>query len=184
LNLKSPLRRAVFVDRDGVINRTFERDGKQRAPDRLEDFEFLEGVEEAVVALRAAGFLVVVVTNQPDVARGWQSLDRVEAMNALVQERLRVDDIRVCFHIDQDGCLCRKPLPGMLLAAAEDASIDLRRSFMVGDRFGDIEAGQAAGCKTILVGDGYGETSRVLPDKRVLSLLEASRVILGLDGEH
>ncbi len=141
------MRKAVFLDRDGVINRTIFRDGKPRAPDSIEDFEFFPGVEAAVTRLRTAGYLIVVVTNQPDVARGWQKRENVDAMNAIVRERLAVDGLKACFHLDSHGCLCRKPLPGMLHEAATELGIDLSASFMVGDRRGDIEAGRAAGCR-------------------------------------
>ncbi len=140
------MRKAVFLDRDGVINRTIFRNGKPRAPDRVEEFELFPGVPEAVARLRAAGFLIVVVTNQPDVARGWQTRANVEAMNEIVQSRLGVDGLKVCYHVDADGCPCRKPLPGMLVEAAAELGIDFGSSYMVGDRRGDIEAGRAAGC--------------------------------------
>lgn len=144
-------RPAVFLDRDGVINATIFRDGKPRAPDRVEDFAFLPGVEDAVARFRAAGFAIVVVTNQPDVARGRQTRERVDAMNALVRERLGVDSLKVCFHDSGDGCECRKPLPGMLLEAGRELGIDLGSSYMVGDREGDILAGRAAGCRASIL---------------------------------
>jgi D-glycero-D-manno-heptose 1,7-bisphosphate phosphatase len=144
-------RPAVFLDRDGVINATIFRDGKPRAPDRVEDFVFLPGVEDAVARLRGAGFAIVVVTNQPDVARGWQTRERVDAMNALVCERLAVDALKVCFHDTADGCACRKPLPGMLHEAARELGLDVADSYMVGDREGDVEAGRAAGCRASIL---------------------------------
>ena len=170
--------KAVFIDRDGVVNKTYFRDGKSRAPSSLAEFEFLPGVSEAILNLRNAGYLLVIVTNQPDVARGLQTRDIVETMNAFVVQQLNVHDLKVCYHDDPDACLCRKPQPGMLLEAAQAWSIDLTRSFMVGDRFTDIEAGKAAGCTTILIGAGEGE-KRLNPDHAVESLLEASRLILG-----
>ncbi len=171
------LKRAVFLDRDGVINETIFRDGKPRAPDRVEDFVFLPGVEESVARLRAAEFLIVVVTNQPDVARGWQKRENVEAMNRLVAERLRTDAIEVCYHVDADGCVCRKPLPGLLLKAAAERGIDLGRSFMVGDRRSDIEAGRAAGCRgNVLIAETISED--FAPDARFSSLAEAAGWII------
>jgi D-glycero-D-manno-heptose 1,7-bisphosphate phosphatase len=171
--------RAIFLDRDGVINKTFFKDGKSRAPFQLDHFEFLPGVAEAVEIFHAAGFLTVVVTNQPDVKRGWVDKSLVETFNKLVADTLRVHDIWVCYHIDEDSCECRKPKPGLLLEAAEKWKIDLSRSFMIGDRYSDIEAGRAAGCKTVLIGAGEGDEI-VLPDLKANSLLEASQIITKL----
>lgn len=171
------LRKAVFLDRDGVINRTIFRDGKPRAPSRLEEFEFFPGVHEAVAQMRDAGFLIVVVTNQPDVVRGWQKHEVVEAMNALVLEQLKVDAVKVCYHDDHHGCVCRKPLPGLLEEAALELGINLSLSFMVGDRQGDIEAGRAAGCRAcIFVNDELPD--QFIPDAHVISLKEAAEWIV------
>ncbi len=129
-----------------MLNRTVFRDGKPRAPDRPEEFEFFPDVEGAIADLRTAGFAIVVVTNQPDVARGWQTRANVEAMNAIVREKLAVDALKVCFHDSEANCACRKPLPGMLVEAARELEIDLVRSIMIGDRESDPRAGVAAGC--------------------------------------
>jgi D-glycero-D-manno-heptose 1,7-bisphosphate phosphatase len=171
-------RPAVFLDRDGVINRAVIRGGRPYPPARLEDFELLPGVVEAAADLRSAGFALVVATNQPDVAAGRQDRAVVEAMHAQMRARLDLDAIKVCYHVDADGCTCRKPLPGMLLEAAAEWSLDLARSFMVGDRWRDVEAGRAAGCRTILVGGGYGECLPAPPDATASSLREAARLIL------
>ncbi len=175
----SNTRPAIFLDRDGVINDTVFRDGKPRAPDRVEDFRFFPGVEGAIRRFHSAGYLTIVVTNQPDVARGWQTRENVDAMNQVVRNELNVTDLYVCFHVEADGCLCRKPLPGMLLDAAAKWDIDLSRSYMVGDRFGDICAGVAAGCKgSILVGPGDSQKDAPEPSARVSSLAEAADWIL------
>jgi D-glycero-D-manno-heptose 1,7-bisphosphate phosphatase len=137
---------AVFLDRDGVVNRAEVRNGVPHPPRRLEDFELLTGTVGAVDRLRDAGFAVVIVTNQPDVARGDQQRTVVESMNEVVRQALEPDSIMVCYHDEAEGCECRKPAPGMLLAAAEDLRLDLARSFMVGDRWRDIVAGRRAGC--------------------------------------
>jgi D-glycero-D-manno-heptose 1,7-bisphosphate phosphatase len=172
------LSRAVFLDRDGVINRSWVRDGKPYAPTSLAEFEILPGVVEAIAALKKAGFRVIVVTNQPDVAAGKVSRAGVEAMNEQVRETCRVDDVRVCYHAEADGCACRKPGPGLLVDAARDWGVDLRRSYMVGDRWRDIGAGQAAGCRTVLIDYGYAEQQAKNPDMVVKSLMEASQQIL------
>ena len=172
------MKRAVFLDRDGVINRAFVRGGKPYPPASLAEFELLPGVEGAAAALRAAGFLVVVVTNQPDVATGVQRREVVEAMH----DRLRVagicDDVRACYHTDADACDCRKPKPGMLLEAARDLQIDLPLSYMVGDRWRDVAAGKAAGCTTYFIDCGYRERQPDRPNAVVASLAEAAQEIL------
>jgi len=171
-------RRAVFLDRDGVINRAFVRDGKPYPPSGPEELEILPGVPEALSRLSAAGFWLVVVTNQPDVARGKQSRETVETIHALLRNQLPIDEFRVCYHDDADCCHCRKPEPGMLLDAARDAQLDLSNSFMVGDRWRDIEAGKRAGCSTIFIDAGYEETRPDRPDMCVCSLSEATSWIL------
>lgn len=177
-------RRAVFLDRDGVINRAIVRNGKPYPPSGLEELEILPGVGAALVRLKAAGFVLVVVSNQPDVARGTTARDTVEIINAKLAESLPVDDFRMCFHDSGDGCVCRKPNPGMLLAAARDHGIDLASSFMIGDRWRDIEAGQRAGCKTFFVDYGYDEQQPEACDFRVKSLGDAAEIILSFTRAH
>jgi D-sedoheptulose 7-phosphate isomerase len=173
-------RRAVFLDRDGVINRTFVRDGKPFPPTTLQELEVLPGVPEALHELKQHGYKLLVVTNQPDVARGKQSRQTIDAMHQALSARLPLDDILVCYHTDKDKCDCRKPMPGMLFEAAKKHNIDLAASFMVGDRWRDIEAGYNAGCKTILIDYGYSERSPAhAPDLRVGSLREAADWIIG-----
>ena len=171
------MNRAVFLDRDGVINQAVIRDGRPYPPPSLEAMTLLPGVGEATQALHQAGFRLIVVTNQPDVATGIQTQAVVEAMHDRLRQTLPIDDIRVCYHTDKDNCSCRKPKPGMLLQAATEWLIDLGQSFMVGDRWRDIEAGRAAGCKTILIRNTYQER-QAEPDVVVHSLLEASSWIL------
>lgn len=170
--------RAVFIDRDGVINRAVVRDGKPYPPQALAEFEFLPGVPEAIRALHEAGFRLIVATNQPDVGAGRQTRGKVEEIHAHLLATLPIDDIRVCYHTDADQCECRKPKPGMLLDAAKQWQIDLARSVMVGDRWRDVGAGQAAGCRTILIESGYDERPAEGFDAAVPSLLDASRLIL------
>jgi D-glycero-D-manno-heptose 1,7-bisphosphate phosphatase len=173
------VRPAIFLDRDGVINRSVVRGGVPRPPATLEEFELLDGVIEAVERVHQAGFAVVVVTNQPDVSRGDQERAVVEAMHDLVRDALAPDAIMVCYHDDAEGCECRKPAPGMLHQAARDLALDLTRSFMVGDRWRDIEAGQRAGCRTVYVDSGYAERQPDVPDAVVTGLPEAVTWILG-----
>jgi D-glycero-D-manno-heptose 1,7-bisphosphate phosphatase len=174
--------RAVFLDRDGVINANLERAGKPVAPTRMEDFRILPGVEDAVRMLKAADFLVVIVTNQPDVRTGHTPKATVEAMHAEIRQRMPIDHIKVCFHVDADSCDCRKPKPGMLLEAAAAHDIDLKSSYLVGDRWRDVVAGGTAGCLTIFVDYGYEQDGPNRPDKVVRSLPEAVAYII--DREH
>ncbi len=170
--------RAVFLDRDGVLNANMERDGRPVAPTSLSEFRLLPGVEDATRRLKAAGFLLVVVTNQPDVATGRTAIATVEAMHAELRRLLPLDDIKACFHVDADRCACRKPKPGLILEAAAQWNIDLPASFMVGDRWRDIEAGNAAGCATILIDYGHIEDRPAKPNSVVHSLSEATKYIL------
>ena len=171
--------RAIFLDRDGVINRAFIRDGRSYSPASLDDFAILPGVPEALTALHHANFRLIIVTNQPDVGNGLQPLEVVEAMHRQLRRALPLDQIKVCYHTDADGCACRKPKPGLLLDAAREWQLDLSQCVMIGDRWRDIEAGKAAGCKTILVrGEDDAEPPVQAPDAIVASLLEASALIL------
>lgn len=170
--------RAVFLDRDGVINRAFVRHGRPYPPQTLDELEVLPGVPEACAALKGAGFLLIVVTNQPDVARGTLEPRTLDRFHEVLRATLPLDDIRVCPHDDRDGCRCRKPAPGLLLAAAAESDIDLGRSVLVGDRWRDVEAGRRAGCKTVYVDYRYSESLPNEPDLRVGSLAEAVPWIL------
>ena len=174
------MRPAVFLDRDGVINRAFVRNGTPYPPDSLAALEILPGVPEALNALRSRGYLLVVVTNQPDVARGTLSRGVVDGIHARLQAELHFDAILACFHDGADDCDCRKPKPGLLLRAARDFGIHLASSFMVGDRWRDVEAGQRAGARTIFLDCGYAERRPASYDYRVGSLLEAANIIVSL----
>jgi len=176
--VKPRLKRAVFLDRDGVINKAVVRDGKPYPPGFLEDLQILPGVAETLAGLRAAGFVNVIVTNQPDVATGKQRREVVEAMHAFLLSSLPVDAVKVCYHADADNCACRKPKPGMLLEAARELGIDLSASFMVGDRWRDVGAGQAAGCGCFFLDCGYLEKKPEQPYVAVKSLPEAGKLIL------
>ena len=170
--------KAVFLDRDGVINRAVVRDGKPHPPDSIDELEVLPGVPNALHKLRSAGFRLIVVTNQPDVARGTQSRETIEAMHVRLMSELAVDDVVACYHDDGDACSCRKPKAGALLDAAQRHGVELQRSFMVGDRWRDIEAGQRAGCRCLFVDHGYAEKQPVGSFVRVPSLAAAAEWIL------
>ena len=177
------MRRAVFQDRDGVINREIFRTGQAQAPFMLADFEILPGVPEALDRLHRAGFLLVIVTNQPDVVRGLASRDQVEAIHAHLRRTLPLDEIRVCYHDNVDRCACRKPAPGMLYAAAVALDIALADSYLVGDRWRDVGAGRSAGCTTVLVHSDRDEPTTIEPHVRVRGLSEAATWILKSAGE-
>ena len=176
----APPSAAVFLDRDGVINRALTRDAKPYPPSSLAEVEILPGVEEACRRLKAVGFRLVVATNQPDVGRGTMPQSTVEEIHAYLCQRLPIDRVEVCYHPGQGAseCDCRKPRPGMLRHAARELGIDLTRSWMVGDRWRDIDCGHAAGCRTIFIDYGYAESLKQLPDFRCGSLLEATAFIL------
>jgi len=175
----SQLRPAVFLDRDGVINRAVVRDGKPYPPSSLKELEILPQVASSLLDLKAHGFAIFVITNQPDVARGTQTREAIEAIHQALTSSLPIDNIFVCYHDDSDHCACRKPNPGLLLEAQRKHNIDLSRSFVVGDRWRDIDAGHNAGCKTVLIDYGYKERKPAQPpEATVRSLREAADWII------
>lgn len=173
-------RSAVFLDRDGVLVESTVRDGVPQSARSLAELQILPGVVRACERLHAAGFVLIVVTNQPDVARGTLSAEAVEEMHRELRLRLSLDDVAVCFHDDADRCDCRKPQPGLLLAAAERWGVDLAASFLVGDRWRDVEAARRAGCVAIFVDRGYAEPIASEPGVTVRNLEEATEWILRL----
>jgi len=173
--------KAVFLDRDGVINRPVVIDGRPYPPQTVADFEILPGVDRACSDLKSAGYVLIVVTNQPDVGRGIREKEVVEAIHKTMMGYLPIDRIEVCYHAGAEfgeECECRKPRPGMLINAAAALDIDLTRSFMVGDRWRDIDCGKRAGCKTAFIDWGYNEQLREQPDFRGANLTEAVHWIL------
>ena len=177
---KSSRARAVFLDRDGVINRSLERDGRPYPPRSPAEFEILPEVPAACAKLKAAGFLLVVATNQPDVGRKTMKMELVEALHAEMLRQLPLDRVEVCYHSGRPGdeCDCRKPKPGMLVRAADELGIDLAQSWMVGDRWRDVDCGHAAGCRTIFIDRGYVEELKQQPDFSAGNLAEAVEIIL------
>ena len=173
--------RAAFLDRDGVLIRSDVIQGKPFAIRRLEDLSFFPDVKPSIAQLQKHGFKIVVVTNQPDVGNGIVDRSVVEQMNARIQSELSVDVVKTCYHAQTDGCACRKPKPGMILSAAAELQINLSASFMVGDRRSDIEAGRAAGCRTVFIDRNYTERKPEAPDFTASSLSDAVTQILGAD---
>jgi D-glycero-D-manno-heptose 1,7-bisphosphate phosphatase len=169
-------KRAAFLDRDGVLVETLVRDGRAHAAVTLEQFRICPEAREQVGRLRAAGLRPIVFTNQPEVARGTLSPETLEIMHAQLREAVGVDDILVCVHTDGEGCACRKPRPGMLEAAARTWGLDLAASFVVGDRWRDIDAGRAVGCYTVLIERPYSECR--VADARVADLTGAVDAVL------
>ena len=172
------MRRAVFIDRDGVINRSLLRGGRPFAPIHPEDLVILPGVAEALLKLRAAGFLNIVVTNQPDIATGLQRRETLDEMHSRLTAELALDEIRICPHVDADNCACRKPKAGLLIDAAREHNINLNTSCMVGDRWRDIEAGQIVNCECYFINYKYDEKQPKKPYLTVQSLSEAADMIL------
>ena len=172
-------RRAVFLDRDGVINRVVLRDGKPYPPPSLAGLRILPGVREACRSLREAGFLLILVTNQPDIGRGQANVKEVSAIHRRLQRYLHLTDVKMCPHDDDARCECRKPNPGLLLKAARDWDIDLAASYFVGDRWRDVEAGQRAGCRVMFIDYHYRERRPEAPFVPVRSLRDAAMRILG-----
>ncbi len=170
--------KAVFLDRDGVINKASVVDGKPYPPRNLDELELIPGVDQAILQLRDRGYFCIVVTNQPDVARGKTSKETVESINQFLIQHLAIHEIISCYHDDHENCGCRKPKPGSLLKAALKYNINLNKSFMVGDRWRDVEAGQNAGCKTFFIDYQYNEKQPQNPTYKVTSLTDAVNLIL------
>jgi len=170
-------RRAVFLDRDGVLNEVVVENGVPLSPRRAEEFLVVAGSLEAVDRLREHGFPVFVASNQPDLARGKLAPEESARMMTVLRDALPLDDVAICPHDDVDGCTCRKPQPGLLVGLAQRWDVDLSRSYMVGDSWKDVEAGRRAGCHTILLRRDYNGAARA--DTVVDTLGEAVQFILG-----
>jgi D-glycero-D-manno-heptose 1,7-bisphosphate phosphatase len=175
-----PLRPAIFLDRDGTLNAPLIREGRPYPPQRVEEFELLDGVAAACRDLKKAGWLLVVVTNQPDVGRGTQSQEIVEAMHVKLRQLLpEIDQIEVCYDAgEREEERRRKPEPGMLQDAAALLGIDVPASWMIGDRWRDIDCGKKMGIKTIFIDYGYQEQLRSDPDFVVTSFSAAAEIVL------
>jgi D-glycero-D-manno-heptose 1,7-bisphosphate phosphatase len=175
------MKKAIFLDRDGVINKVELINGKPYPPMSIDGLVLLPKVNESLEFLKNAGYLLIVITNQPDVTRGKANREAIEFIHEFMKKTLPLNDIFTCYHDDHDNCSCRKPKPGNILEAANLYDIDLQKSFMIGDRWRDIEAGIKAGCKTFFIDYGYQEKKPTNYDFKVKSLYEAVKIILKLN---
>jgi D-glycero-D-manno-heptose 1,7-bisphosphate phosphatase len=171
-------RRAIFLDRDGVLIDVKLVGGIPHPASSLKDVSALPGAREACASLKGAGLLLIVVTNQPDIARGSSEVSDVLAINQHLIDEFELDAVYTCPHDDPDGCRCRKPAPGLITEAASDFGVALQESIMVGDRWRDIEAGRGAGCRTIWIRGEYEEPTPIGPDAVMESLKDAAPWIL------
>jgi D-glycero-D-manno-heptose 1,7-bisphosphate phosphatase len=173
------MKKAVFLDRDGVINRSKIVDGVAKPPSTIAEVEILSGVIKAIKILKAHNYIPVVVTNQPDVARGVTSQAQVDAINTHIGTITNIEFFYTCFHDDIDKCDCRKPAPGLIKRAVLELNLDVASSYLVGDRWRDIAAGQVAGCQSFFIDYSYPEKRPEMPFTRVSSLLEAVKMMIG-----
>ena len=173
------MRRAVFLDRDGVINLAYKKKGKPYPPKDLNQLIILTGVKESVRKLNQFGYVVIVATNQPDISNGNSNYEKINLLHKEIALLTGIEHFYVCPHIETDACPCRKPKPGLLLQAARELDLDLNKSFMVGDRWQDVGAGQSAGCKNYFIDYNYIEKRPIKPFITVLSLAHATELILG-----
>ena len=172
--------KAVFLDRDGVLNKAIVRNGKAYSPKSKDEFVLANGAVEAVSYLHDAGFKIFVTTNQPDIARGELNQADLDWMTEKILFETKVDEVRVCPHDDHHACSCRKPRPGMLQECAKKWDIELAHSYMIGDSWKDMEAGKNAGCICILIDTEYNQG--VSADEHVSSLMDAVKYILSKEG--
>jgi D-glycero-D-manno-heptose 1,7-bisphosphate phosphatase len=178
------LRPAVFLDRDGTLNVQIVREGKPFPPQAVQDFRLFDDVAASCRALHAAGFVLVVATNQPDVGRGDQSQAIIEEMHAKLRSLVpEIARIEVCYDPGRgETSRCRKPAPGMVLDAAAALGLDLARSWLIGDRWRDVDCGKRAGVRTIFLDFGYDEALQESPDFVAKSFSAAAAIILARTG--
>ena len=168
----NPLNRAVFLDRDGVINQAQVREGLPFSPADMTEFFWVEPIKDVTLELKSFGYLLFCVTNQPDVGRGLQSRAVVESFHTAILAELPLEKIYTCYHDDSDNCSCRKPRPGLIVDAQREYGLNLAASWLIGDRWKDIDAGTAAGCNTVFLEYGYDEKLRNKPDHTILQLAQ------------
>lgn len=167
----------VFLDRDGVINKTIMNNGTSTPPRSLPEVEILPEVPKALEIFRNLSLQIVIVTNQPDASRGSITTEQIVEINNYILKLTGISNIYTCFHDNHNQCDCRKPLPGLLTKAAKELNIDLNKSYMVGDRWSDVEAGNAAGCQSFLVIKEHLAKNSGIPYTPVLNLYEAALII-------
>lgn len=170
--------KAVFFDRDGVINKSIVKNNKPYPPSSISEFVWNGNIIEIIEKLNQKGYKTIIFTNQPDVARGTQSLEKVEEIHDKIKKETLIDEIYSCYHDSQDNCDCRKPKPGMLLSAQKKYGINLKQSYVIGDRWKDIEAGKQVGCKTIFIDYNYDEKISSKPDYTVANINAVERILL------
>ena len=173
------LNKAIFLDRDGVINKSIIANGKPYAPLLFEDFVFYEDTKKAIVVIQSLDYKTIIVTNQPEINKGNLNHEELKRMNDRIYNELKIDDIFVCEHTSEEDCDCRKPKPGMILNASKKHNIDLSQSFLIGDRYKDIESAHAAGCNSIFIDRKYSEKFPNKQIKSVSSFYEAAIFIKG-----
>ena len=171
------MKKSVFLDRDGVINKVYIKDGLPRSPNSSNELKILPGVRESIIKLKKLNFICLMVTNQPNVSRKKIDKNSVIQMNNFLKNEIALDDIFVCYHDDSDNCNCRKPKPGLLLQAGKKWDVDFKKSFMIGDRWRDIQAGEKVGCKTIFLDYQYNETKPKKPNFISDTLFNAVHII-------
>jgi D-glycero-D-manno-heptose 1,7-bisphosphate phosphatase len=169
---------ALFLDRDGVIIKSYTINGKPFPPRSLDKVLLLDDVVQSVNMVKNFGFEIVVITNQPDIATGKTTIEFLNQVHEIIKDDTGINKFYICPHTDKDYCNCRKPKPGLFIQAAKELDLDLSKSFMVGDRWSDITAGQQAGCKNFFIDRGYAEKKPESPYIRVFSLLQAINFIL------
>ena len=170
---------AVFLDRDGVINQALVRSGRPFPPKSIDELVITPEARSTFFTLSKAGYKLIGITNQPDVARGTQTREVVEQINALLLDQLPIEEIFVCYHDNNDQCNCRKPKPGLIIEAAQKYKIDLKNSYMIGDRWTDVEAGRRAGCKTFFIDYEYNEIKLdITPDYIIKNISEVMKWII------
>tara|TARA_B100001250_G_C19474946_1_gene646163 strand:+ start:174 stop:692 length:519 start_codon:yes stop_codon:yes gene_type:complete len=171
------MKKAIFLDRDGVLNNVNINNGKPFSPSSFKDFKLLPNVKSTIKKFKLLNYLCIVITNQPDISRGKISKNEVIKMNNFLKKQIEIDDLFVCYHDDDDKCECRKPKPGLLFFAKKKWGIDFEKSYLIGDREKDIFAGNLAGCKTIFIDNDYGEKKPSSQNFTITSLEQSLKII-------
>ena len=171
------MKRAIFLDRDGVLNKTVIKEKKITSPLNLDELKIVPEAKETLETFKKYGYLLIMVTNQPDIAKNKNTKKNVEEINNFLKNLLNIDDIFVCYHDDKDFCNCRKPKSGMLIEASKKHNIDLSKSFIIGDRWKDVEAGKNVGCKTIFIDFKYKEKLKSMPNYTITNIADAKNII-------